>query len=326
MTDWILFVHGDSDGVVSGALAYYYYTSRGYSVDVYFTHPAGLLNDLREFWRRGSNVFIADIALSEPHLNDLIRLLGELSREVEVIYIDHHPEPLAIKPSSLPCTVVHDECCSASELVYRYFSERGLERDYSRIALYGAIGDYLDETSWVRENLVNWDKRSIYFEAGVLVQGLEGSRRLYDFKRRILKLLARNELPSSDPELVLRALVQSRRDEELRLEIKSSVEVHGYVAVVPEPNGSLGRAANYARVYGGVPVGLAYEVRGDKLIMSLRSNTVDLNRILRIVAPRVGGTGGGHRFAAGARIPRNRFEEFLLLLNREIEKQASVNY
>ncbi len=324
MDRWVLLVHGDSDGVVSGALAYYYYSSRGSEVSVYFTHPADLAKDLKEFVEPGDNVFIADIALSEPHIGEIKKLFEEINARGSLVYIDHHPEPLGLRPTDLFGTIIHNTCCSASELVYRYFSSRGLNDEYSRVALYGAIGDYLDETPWVRDMLSRWDKRMVYFEAGVLVQGLEGSRKLYDFKRDALKLLARNQLPSSDSELLLRALVQSRRDESMRLWVMDNVRIHGAVAYVSNPPGSLGRAANYARIYGGRPMGLAFEERGNMLVMSLRSRKVDLNTVLRQITKLTGGTGGGHSFAAGARIPRDKLGLFLDLLNKYYKEKVST--
>ncbi len=320
MSRWVLLIHGDSDGVVSGALAYAYLAGRGFDVDIYFTHPAGLAEDLRSFAELGDNVFIADIALSEKHLGEIESLFRRYSEHGRLLYIDHHPEPLSLKPRDLWGEIIHDTCCSASELVYRYFSERGLSREYERVALYGAIGDYLDETPWVKKALLDWDKRSVYFEAGILVQGLEGSRKEYDFKRRIVRLLARNMLPSSDSRLVLKALEQSIRDEELRIRIKSMLKVKGLVSYVVDPGGSLGRAANYARIYGGTPIGLACEIRDTKCVASLRSVSVDLNLLLRRITPLIDGTGGGHPYAAGARFPRDRLDEFIDLINREAGK------
>ncbi len=320
MGRWVLLVHGDSDGVCSGALMYGFLRRKNIEPQVYFTHPADLAKDLREFTRNGDNIFIADIALSETHLEEIVEVLRERSRYGEVIYIDHHPEPLEFKPGEIPHTVlVHDLCCSASELTFRSLEEQGFDQDYSRVALYGAIGDYVDETPWVKKVIEDWDKRAIYYEAGVLIQGLEGSRREYDFKRRVVVLLGRNDLPSNDPELLLRAVVQSRRDEELRLWVRENVQVYGEVAFVSNPHGSVGRAATYARVYGGKPVGLAYERRNNKLVMSLRAvKGIDLNTILRRITREIGGSGGGHASAAGARIEASKFEIFLELLNRYI--------
>jgi len=318
MSRYIILVHGDSDGVCSGALIYAYLMSNGVKPEVYFTHPYGLLEDIEKFTKNGDHIYIADIALSEAHLDQLLKVLKERSTHGEVIYIDHHPEPLSIRVKDIPVnTIVHDNCCSASELTYRFLEKHGLTYEYSRVALYGAIGDYIDDTPWVKNTLNNWDKRSIYLEAGILIQGLEGSRREHDFKRRIVDLLAKNMLPSSDPELLLRAYVQSRKDEELRIWVKNNVKTHGIVGYVANPPGSIGRAANYARIYSGKPIGLAYEERGDMLVMSLRSSPgIDLNTLLRRATRELGGSGGGHPSAAGARIKRDKFIELLDLITK----------
>ncbi len=56
--------------------------------------------------------------------------------------------------------------------------------------------------------------------------------------------------------------------------------------------------------------------------MSLRSrDTVDLNRLLRRVAPKFGGSGGGHAAAAGTRIPKESFEAFLHELDKVIGEE-----
>jgi RecJ-like exonuclease len=71
-------------------------------------------------------------------------------------------------------------------------------------------------------------------------------------------------------------------------------------------------------------VGISAEYRPKKHVydMSLRSrDTVDLNMVLRKVAPKFGGTGGGHASAAGARIPRESFEDFLYELDKTISRE-----
>lgn len=157
---------------------------------------------------------------------------------------------------------VHDVRCSASELAYKYFRERDLDEELSRVALYGAVCDYLDETPWVREVLRRWDRRAVFLEAGVVSQGLEGSRKDYEFKRAAVEHLAKNAPPSQMRELVARSVKQAELDEELRLWVRRSLRVVGQVAYVLNPRGSVGRAANYARIYGGAEVGIGAEERG----------------------------------------------------------------
>lgn len=320
MSKWIVFTHGDSDGVASGALIKAYYDKQGYDVQVVFTHPAGLLSDLKEFVGDCVGLSITDIALNEVHLNEIMSLLKEISRSREVVYIDHHPVLDEIPvPDSI--TWIHDTCCSASELTYCYLSKKGLNEEYSRIALYGAIGDYLDETPWVKYQLNRWDKRAIYLEAGVLIQGLEGSRRDYDFKRKVVDHLALNLLPSTMKELVDRSLKQAVEDENLRLWVKQNTVKHGSIAYVVNPPGSVGKAANYARIYGEAITGVAVEARREIYVMSLRaSQGVDLNKILRRISRKLGISGGGHPSAAGARVKKEQFKIFLDELNEELTR------
>lgn len=316
MSRRIILVHGDSDGVASGALAYAFFSART-DTQVFFTHPVGLLGDLKEFTRNGDDLLIADIALNETTAVDVLRLLEERGRHGNVVYIDHHPEPLGVSLSSVESiNIVHDTCCSASELTFRYLVENGLDEEYSRVALYGAIGDYLDETPWVKKTLGEWDKRAVYLEAGVLTQALEGTRRDHEFKRRVVEYLSKNSLPSLNTAMVERALEQARRDEELRLWVKANTVVYGAVGYVVNPPGSVGKAANYARVYGRARIGVAVEERGETYVMSLRSDgSVDLNKVLRLMSREIPVMGGGHPFAAGARLEKRLFKDFLTKLN-----------
>ena len=90
----------------------------------------------------------------------------------------------------------------------------------SRVAMYGAIGDYEDMTPGVRELIENWDKRSLYYQAGTLSQGIEIGRRDYDFKRGLVRQLAQNILPSEIGVLAKNALIAARHEDEMRQRIQ----------------------------------------------------------------------------------------------------------
>ncbi len=315
LSNCIVLAHGDGDGVCSASLLLTYLRDKC-NTRVFFTHPVGLIGDLRETTKPGDNVFIVDIAIDEIMANELVKTLEEYSRQGLVVYIDHHPLPEGFEPPR-GIEWVHNTCCSASELTYRYLYEKGLSNEYGRVGLYGAISDYLDETPWVKEELWRWDKRMIYLEAGVLSQGLEGSRRDHEFKRTVVEYLSKNALPSQYQELVARSIKQAEIDENMRIWVKNNLKIHGKIAYVINPPGSIGRAANYARIYGGVEVGLAIEERRDLYVISLRgSGKHDLNTILRKLSRKLGIHGGGHPFAAGARLPRSLFYLFLVELNK----------
>ncbi len=307
--------HGDSDGVASASLVRAALAGTYDEMGVYFTHPYHLLRDFREF--ASGDVVIVDVALSEGVWREfLAELAGYGGR---VTYIDHHPLPRGLNERQLDSLVESVRTDgSASEATFRHYSGM-LDPDYDRVALYGAIADYSDTTRWVSESLGRWDRRQIYFEAGILFQGLEGSRRMHDFKREVVNHLSGNRRPSSHGELVRRALKQAAKNEELYGWAREMLRVAGCVGYLIDPPGSVGIAATYARGMGRVPVGLAAERRGGIYSMSLRGDgTVDLNSILRELTPRLGGSGGGHRDAAGARIPVDRLDELIEGINEAI--------
>lgn len=321
MTRLVLISHGDADGICSASLAYSALSEKYNEVVIYFSHPIGLYQDIMDVVVEGDDIVIMDIALSERHLHNIVNLFRNLSSSgSQIIYIDHHPEPLTVGINQIPAKVIHKLDVSSSELTFRYFSSL-LNRDMSRVALYGAICDYMDYTSWVKKELENWDRRMIYFEAGVLSQGLEGSRKMYDFKRHIVRHLAEGKLPSSLSELLVRALIETVNEEELRKWIKGNVKVKGNIAYVVDPPGSITRAATYARAIADKAVGIAIEIRGSLAIMSLRTNRsdIDLNSILRRICPEVNGVGGGHVKASGARLPIENLDRFLDKLNIAIK-------
>ncbi len=323
---WWLLVHGDGDGIVSGALAY---KALPGEKKIFFTHPAGLLDDLAGV-KEGENVFIADIALSIGLWEKILDKLKVLNRKgSKIIYIDHHPLPEEFDIEKFPGEFIHSIYCSASELVYKYFVEKRLfsEKEYEmeRLAIFGAVSDYLDETVWVKEKILNWDKRMVYFEAGLLAQGLESSRKMYDFKRRILKHLSTGELPSTLSDLVVRALMMTGQEEDMRRYVVEKIVVKKCIAYVVNPPGSVPRAANYTRVYGEKPVGIAIEVRGNTAIMSIRTNNpaIDLYKILAAIVSKYNGVGGGHKVAAGARVPLELLQSFLSELDTIICNKIS---
>lgn len=314
MSSWIL-SHGDCDGVCSASIALAAFPDS----KIFFTHPYGLSQDLKMVSSH-DHIIICDVALCYPKLQEV---LDELKRITKgggiVIYIDHHPFPVNFNIQSLPGNVIHTTSACASELTYNALVGK-LNLDLSRISIYGAIGDYCDGTAEVKKLLSNWDKRTLYFETGILVQGLTATRKDYAFKRRIVLELAENILPSRNEELVRYAVKQTLEEEEMRLRIKEIIKVAGNIAYVVDPKGPLSKAAIYVMATGGTPVGVAGEVRGDMIDISLRSRSiaVNLNELLLKITPKLNGTGGGHPSAAGARLPYRNFPEFIKEITKAI--------
>ncbi|MEM3712799.1 MAG: DHHA1 domain-containing protein [Thermoproteota archaeon] len=309
---WVILAHGDCDGVCSASLA----AAVKKNVEIIFTNPANLLSELKSIDE--GNIIIVDIAITTKHKNEIVSELKRLRSRGEVIYLDHHPLPPGLSFRKLPAkTVIGSKGACASELTYVFF-EKELDLEMSRVAIYGAIGDYSDNTSRIKDLLMKWDKRELYLEAGILVAALEGvKKRDFDFKRNLVQSLSENRPPSSDRNLVEIALRESERDEKMRQIVKNSVEKHGKVAYVINIEWSLGKAATYARAYADALVGVAADETGENIDVSVRSISLkNLHRLVSKVAEELGGVGGGHANAAGARIPKGLFPEFIKRLDK----------
>lgn len=195
----------------------------------------------------------------------------------------------------------------------------------SRVAMYGAIGDFRDSTPLAEDLVSRWDKRSLYYEAGTLSQGIEMGRRDYRYKRLIVRQLALNDLPSEIEGLAEKAVLASRLEEGLRERVERTVRQMRHLAYVIDPDGFISKAAIYARIYGSRPVGICAEYRDNKRAydLSARSATgVDLNMLLNEAATRYGGHGGGHPMAGGGRIPARNLEKFLSYLDELLGRET----
>jgi RecJ-like exonuclease len=312
----LILTHGDTDGVSSAAQFKHIYPDSS----IFFTHPHGILGDLEaQFTDSFRRLVILDIALDQMIWRELVDRLNELTDKVEIIYIDHHPPPPQFESKKLLFSYIWGRDVSTSELAYKYLYREEMN-DMSRVALYGGIGDYSDET-WFMKKMYNfWDKRMVYFEGGLISQALESSRRRYDIKRKLVDILSRNRLPSEYPEIVERAIKMSLEEEEMRERLKTKMIELNTLAYAIDIEGSVGRAAKYMMAMSGKPVGIAIERRRGEAIMSLRAKRrgIDLNSLLRRIAPAYGGSGGGHESAAGARVNIDMIESFLKHLDREI--------
>jgi len=313
----IIFTHGDTDGVCSAALAHARYPN----AKIWFTHPAGFYKDIKG--AKAENVVICDVAISERDKVHILEELKRMSGEGEVTYIDHHPLPLDIISADLPAThVVRDRTRSSSELAYAFFREH-LDPDMNRIALLGAISDYCDETPFVRDELNFYDKRTIYMEASLLSQCLGESRRDYTLKKRIIEALVDRTMPSAMEDVVKKAIKATRKEWKAYEHTKKTVEVIGKIALVRNvPKGvSAAKSAKFAIGITGEEVALGVKYREGNANISARKHVnspVDLDRALRIIAPRFGGSGGGHPSAAGARVPKKALDEFLEILAKDV--------
>ena len=90
------------------------------------------------------------------------------------------------------------------------------------------------------------------------------------------------------------------------------------------PFKATGSAATILTDFDNVDVGLASRREGNSVYLSLRrhkESDVNLASLIEESALNFGGVGGGHKAAAGGKIPVNMFDEFLLEIRRRLPKE-----
>ncbi|MEM2192329.1 MAG: DHH family phosphoesterase [Candidatus Hadarchaeales archaeon] len=312
-----ILAHGDTDGICAAAII----KTRVPDVEIWFTRPVNLLRDLNSI-EQGTTIFIVDVAISETDKENIFTRMRELAKSSDMVYIDHHPLPYNTLKKDIPATqIAHELGTSASELAFRLLI--GDEKsDLDRIAIWGAIADYCENTPFVQEGLNKYDRRTIYLEAGLLSQALGEAGGDYAFKREVVNALAKGVPPSEIPDLVDKALKATAREWEVYEYVKKNVVVDGNLAILLDlPSGSLGKAALYALGITGADIGICTRRDDDEIDISIRKRAsvrIDLNELLRHITARLGGSGGGHEAAAGATVPAAIFETFLETFKREV--------
>ena len=318
-----ILTHGDTDGICAAALA----RSRFPDAEIWFTRPIRLLRDLNAI-EPGNAVMIFDVAINENQKDLIFQRMRELAQKDEVFYADHHPLPPGTLKRDFPVTQFALETgASSSELAFRLLIQDA-KSDMDRVALWGAIADYCEDTDFVRDRLNKYDRRTIYMEAGLLTQGLGEAAGDYHYKRDVVIKLAQGIPPTEIPGIVERAIKATKREWEIYEYVKKHVVLEDNIAIVYDlPSGSLGKAAMYALGITGVDVGICTRVKKEDVDISVRrrmGGKIDLNDMLRHITARLGGSGGGHEGAAGATVPVTLLGSFLETIKKETSPVRSM--
>jgi len=313
-----IIAHEDADGICSAAIV----RMTDPASKVFFSKPCSLLHDLDQMDTR-RNLTVLDMALCELAKEQIVSRLSRWGGKV--LYIDHHPDTAISFPRQSSVEVVAGDV-SASELTFTHLGS-GLRREAERVMLIGAIGDYADLTPFCVDRLKRWDKRSVFLQAGFLCGALEVTRPDHEFHRQIVDLLASCRPPCEDSRIVTYAVKASELEESFRQRVEKSAQKLGRIGVAYDLNGPAGKGATYAAAATALSIG-AYvdkDMRRGSADISFRviDRSVDLNRILRTVAPKVGASGGGHAEACGARVPLGKLDEFFQAINEMLASSTS---
>lgn len=314
----IILTHADGDGICAGAIA----LSKFPDAKIFFTKPVSLYRDLQSL--EANRFIITDIALTKKDASNIVKLLKKKS--AQIFYFDHHPMKPEIKTKMKRlCKVFqHNSKVSASEIIYKYY-QKEIPRERVWAAIYGAIADYKEDTNFIHRRIKNWDKRALYFEVSILVLGIKVEQfDSYVAKRKIVTLLAKGGNPSDVFGLIDAAKLAVGLEFKLYEFVKKTAKSIGDIAYVEGiPSfGFRGPAALFSATVKNKPLGVCVFHRKNHIDITIRARDSGLllNKLAEYAAEKVGGSGGGHPAAAGARIGSERLIEFLEELDKLMKK------
>lgn len=312
MTKTCLLTRGNSDGIISAAMA----LRADPDIKTIFVSHAQLAVQ----WLR-RDLDATDITVCDLGLNDA--LAAELSRRAKtgsrVVYLDHHATSPRYVPRLSPRVDARIENdVSAAHLAWIHY---GKPFDLELLAgltdfIEGAISDVMLDT---------WDRLGPE-QADLNAQALDWCWRLNvnddAFRRLAAESLSTGRLPMECDSIRTRyeALVSSGRWNLAVERASERLRLNGGLAILEGQCGLYGfgsRALSEAARRAGASACVRAQHQGDQTHLSLRrtsSHATDLGLFVQDFTQEHGYEGGGHAAAAGGHIPRRRWGVF----NREL--------
>ena len=301
----------DVDGLGAAALA-----SAATGGEVILSDYDDFVANLRKVPGDADRLVITDIGADSSDFPAYLDEVRRLAGHAEVTHIDHHymSEQRKRQVRKAGVRLVHDTKECASMLTYRTF--RDALPDRARlIALCGAVTDYMDDSPMSKKLMEQADRPFVLLEASMLAYALSGKQAKGGFPETVVEELSKMKHPHEIAGVPEAAVEQLEREAKLGEKVKAQGTRRGGMAYMVTTQYSTGNVAKLLIGAFEVPVGVAMKEKQEGWYeVSLRSTSecrVHLGRAISKIAAQLGGSGGGHRKAAGCRIPVSRADEML---------------
>jgi len=281
----VLFSHWDLDGVVSGIIL-----SQGMKFDMILRGGYQKFDALIEKIPMGADVVVADVCLTVEQFTRV------KYRARNVIYIDHHPNSLAIKETFTNDVIVFDHAKAASGLCLDFIGSR---KPLSKpIKMLGNAGNFYD--------LYQQEEQPDWFKFGYDLNILFWEYHYDKFRQRFI-----NGFDKFTPEEKLFIKTsKAKRDEFIQnsvyMEIGESVK--GLVCV-PADNGIQNDISNIIKGYQVYYIIMRYP---KSISISIRSKGIDLNETVPFLKSPYIQSAGGHPQASGLNFYGTPEDEIIL--------------
>jgi len=266
-----------------------------------------LMDDLAKVPQDVSQFVLSDIGTDDSNRGAFVDRLGELATRCSVTYVDHHylPPRAKLELAKRGVKVVHDPEECASMLCYSVFKDV-LPPDARFIALYGAVTDYQDDSPMGLQMMEKADRQFVLAEATLLALALGRMGGRARFPELLVRELAAMRMPHEIGKVPQLALQQLKAETRLATEVREHGTKLGRLAYMETSQYSTGNVAKLLIGAFDVPVGVSYKEKQKGWVeVSLRSTSeckIHLGQTIGRIALKLGGSGGGHRRAAGCHI------------------------
>lgn len=309
----------DVDGIVCAALI-----NLATNSNFLLTNYGNLKESLRSIGAYYDHVYLCDLGINSSALDELSRI----RKFAEITYIDHHhiERSFLYRLEEIGVDIIHHQRDCASILTYNLFKEL-LPREAGVLASYAAISDRLEHGPLATKIVKKFDRDFILFESMLLSYALETAD--VSRKKGIVKNLSKIEHPHEIEGIPRLALEEVERIATLRKELPTTALKIGHITYVESQEGAQGRIANLLLDVCNATIGVCYKIDLKKKIadISLRGQSdlkIDLGKITSQVSKRLGGFGGGHPKASGARIPSATLMEFIYAINDHVKSENLI--
>jgi single-stranded-DNA-specific exonuclease len=283
---------------------------------------------------RAKEVYVCDLGTNKTTFDGFLHELERLGSRGTVHYIDHHPlaSDYEKRIKNAGVELYHSTEESAAVLVYKKFQqELGASPNMKILACCGAITDYMDLQPFARGLIASFDRQFLLYEATVLsfsiaMIGRDGVVANPLLVKMVEELGGKSKLPheldnaanyaqefaSSSAALIERARREGKKMKNF--------------AYFKTREASTGNVANFLIGALDVPIGVAFREDGpghyEISLRSMQDSSQDLGKIVGRISGKLEASGGGHAHAAGSRIRRDQFDDFIKMLELELSSPA----
>ena len=308
----------DIDGLASGSISV-----AATGGELILSDYDDMVANLRKVPDDADRVVVSDLGADTADFQGFLDEMGRIAKHADLTYIDHHFMTEAAKKRlrRAGVQVVHDVRECASMLTYRTFKDK-LPEGARLNALFGAVTDYMDDSPMAKKMMEKGDRQFVLLEATMasLALGEKGDEQGYP--EMLVAELAKLKLPHDIPGVPEAAVRQLAKEAALGEMVKSRGTRLGRLAYMVTTEHSTGSVAKLLIGAFDVPVGVAMKEKHEGWYeVSLRGTSecrVHLGRTIGKLAGSLGGSGGGHRKAAGCRVPKGGAEKMLKGLSKKV--------